>query len=255
MPQDGVYGAEWLADGYATRRPAIHSHILDRVESLGAVGQIDVALDVGCGAGLSTIALQGRGLARRVIGADPSAAMIHRARRHMAGGSFVLAAAETLPMRSGMVGLITAAGSLNYADIPAFFSESSRVLSPNGLLVVYDFATGRRSPECAELDAWYSNLLQHWPKPSGGAQAVNSATFEAAPMRLVAYDSFTVSLDFELDGYLDYLMTESNVGAAVSAGVALTVIRSWCEEGLQQFFRGVLPVEFRSYYACLGQLG
>ena len=72
---------------------------------------------------------------------------------------------------------------------------------------------------------------------------------------LVAYETFTVSLDFELDDYLDYLMTESNVGAAVSAGVALTAIRSWCEEGLHQFFRGVLPVEFRSYYACLGQPG
>ncbi len=72
-------------------------------------------------------------------------------------------------------------------------------------------------------------------------------------MALVAYEAFTLSLEFELRGYLDYLMTESNVGAAVSAGVALTDIRSWCEEGLHPFFRGPLPIEFRSYYACLGQ--
>ena len=228
-----MYAAEWLADGYATRRPPVHSHILDRVVSLDAIDRIAVALDVGCGAGLSTVALQRREIAHRVLGADPSQAMIRSARRHVEGASFVLAAAEALPMRSGSVGLVTAAGSLDHADIPAFFAESARVLSPDGLLVVYDFATGRRSPECAGLDAWYSDLLRRWPKPSGGAQAINSATFKSVSMRLVAHETFTVSLDFELDGYLDYLMTESNVGAAVRAGVSLSEIRSWCHEGLQ----------------------
>ena len=72
-------------------------------------------------------------------------------------------------------------------------------------------------------------------------------------MRLVAYETFTVSLELELRGYLSYLMTESNIAAAVSAGVALTDIRSWCEEGLHPFFQGPLPIEFRSYFACLGQ--
>jgi SAM-dependent methyltransferase len=253
MPGNGVYAADWLADGYATSRPRVHSHILDRVVCLDAVDPIALALDVGCGAGLSTIALQGRGIAERVLGVDPSRAMIRSARRCVEGASFVLAAAEALPVRSGSVGLLTAAGSLDHADIPAFFSESARVLSPDGFLVVYDFATGRRSPACAGLDAWYSDLLQRWPKPSGGMQAVTSATFESASMRLVAYETFTVSLDVELDGYLDYLMTESNVGAAVRAGVALTEIRSWCQAGLQQLFRGSIPIEFRSYYACLSQ--
>jgi ubiquinone/menaquinone biosynthesis C-methylase UbiE len=248
-----VYAAEWLADGYTTSRPPVHSHILDRVASLGAVDPMALALDLGCGAGLSTIALQRRGIAHRVLGADPSQAMIRSARRHVEGASFVLAAAEALPVRSGSVGLLTAAGSLDYADIPAFFSESARVLSPDGLLVVYDFATGRRSPECAGLEAWYADLLRRWPKLNGGVQAVTSATFESARMRLVAYETFTVSLDFEVDGYVDYLMTESNVGAAIRAGVASAEIRSWCQEGLQQLFRGSMPIEFHSYYACLRQ--
>ena len=252
MSPDG-YAAAWLADGYATSRPPLHSHILNRVEALDAVDRVPLALDVGCGAGLSTAALAHRGIAQCVLGVDPSLAMISRARSQGKAGLIGLAAAEALPLRSGSVGLMTAAGSLDHADIPAFFSESARVLSPNGLLVVYDFATGRQSPQCPELDAWYSDVLRRWPKPSGGGPAVTSATFESAPMALVAYEAFTLSLEFELRGYLDYLMTETNVGAAVSAGVALTDIRSWCEEGLLPFFRGPLPIEFRSYYACLGQ--
>jgi SAM-dependent methyltransferase len=223
------------------------------VASLQPIGQIDLSLDVGCGAGISTIALMQLGIGNHVLGVDPSLAMVRRAKCDVEGASFLFAAAEALPMRSGAVGLITAAGSLNYADIPAFFSETKRVLSPEGLLVVYDFAAGRCSVECAELDSWYSEMLRRWPKPNDGVQEVSRATFESAPMRLVAHETFTVSIGFELDGYLDYLMTESNVGAAVSSGAALTEIRSWCDEGLRQFFEGSLAVEFESYYACLDQ--
>lgn len=253
MPRDGVYATEWLADGYATSRPPVHSHILGRVEALPTMHPVALAVDVGCGAGLSTNALRRRGIAHHVLGLDPSVAMISRARSHCEGGLFGLATAEALPLRSGSVGLLTAAGSLDHADTPGFFAESTRVLSPDGMLVVYDFATGRRSPACADLELWYSELLERWPKPSGGVQPVTSATFESAPMELVAYDTFTVSLDFELEGYVDYLLTESNVGAAVSAGFTLTEIRSWCEEGLHSLFRGPLPIEFPSYFACLGQ--
>ena len=156
-------------------------------------------------------------------------------------------------MQSGTVGLLTAAGSFNYADISACFSEAKRVLSREGLLVVYDFSPGRSSAQCAALDSWYSKMLQRWPKPNDGVREVSEATFESAPLRLVADETFVVSIDFELDGYLDYLMTESNVGAAVRTGASLTEIRSWCEEGLHQLFHGTLAVEFESYYACLGQ--
>jgi ubiquinone/menaquinone biosynthesis C-methylase UbiE len=251
VPWNGEYAADWLAGGYATSRPPIHSHILDRVASHHAVDRVDLALDVGCGAGTSTAALILRGIGNHVLGADPSPAMIRGAKRRVAGASFLLASAEALPVRSDTVGLMTAAGSLNYVDVPAFFTEAKRVLSPQGLLVVYDFASGRCSAECAELDPWYSEMLRRWPKRSKGVQEVSRATFESAPMHLVAHESFTVSIGFELDGYLDYLMTESNVGAAVRSGASLTEIRSSYEAGLRQFFQGSLPVEFESYYACL----
>ena len=81
---------------------------------------------------------------------------------------------------------------------------------------------------------------------------MNEATFESAPLHLVAYETFAVSIDFGLDGYLDYLMTESNVGAAVRSGASITEIRSWCEVGLH-ILQGTFSVEFESYYACLVQ--
>jgi SAM-dependent methyltransferase len=252
MPRhDGVYAEGWLAGGYAANRPPVHSHILDRVLAPNSLSQSGIALDVGCGAGVSTSALTRREIGSQVLGVDPSPAMVRTANRHVEGASFVLASAEALPVRSDTVGLMTAAGSLDYVDAPVFFSEAERVLRPEALLVVYDFASGRCSAQSAELDSWYSEMVQRWPKPSQGVQAVSRETFESAPMHLLAYETFYVSLDFELDGYLDYLMTESNVGAAVLSGVPLAEIRSWCEGGLRQFFRGSLSVEFESYYACL----
>jgi SAM-dependent methyltransferase len=254
MPRrDGVFAEAWLAGGYATNRPPVHSHILDRVTIPHSVGQSDLDLDVGCGAGMSTLALMRREIGNRVVGVDPSPAMIRAAKRHVEAASFVLATAEDLPVRSDTVGLMTAAGSLNYADIAGFFSETKRVLSPEGLLVVYDFASGGCSAQCGELASWYTEMVQRWPKPNQRVQDVSRATFESAPMHLLAYETFRVSLGFELDGYLDYLMTESNVSAAVLSGVPLAEIRIWCEVGLRPFFRGPLSVEFESYYACLAQ--
>ena len=112
------------------------------------------------------------------------------------------------------------------------------MFTSEGLLVVYDFASGRRSAQCPELDLWYSEMLRRWPKPNEGVQEVSPATFESSPMHLLAHETFTVSISLKLDEYLSYLMTESNVSVAASSGVAVNEIRSWCEEGLRQFFHG-----------------
>ena len=42
------------------------------------------------------------------------------------------------PVRMAVADLMTAAGSLNYVDLEKFFAEASRVLTPEGKLVVYD---------------------------------------------------------------------------------------------------------------------
>ena len=49
-----VYDSERLADAYAFDRPPVHEQIL---RSVRLSRQADQALDVGCGAGLSTAAL------------------------------------------------------------------------------------------------------------------------------------------------------------------------------------------------------
>ena len=161
MTSDSLFGQNWIAAEYAIRRPPVHGQIFDHVGAeLASPRSVDLALDLGCGAGASTSALVRSGLGRRVLGVDPSSAMIMEAKAQADGACFLVGTAEALPIRSGEVGLITAAGSLNFANAPDFFAEAQRVLSVDGVLVVYDFATGCRSAACPELASWYTKWLR-----------------------------------------------------------------------------------------------
>jgi len=177
--------------------------------------------------------------------------MILEANTHVRGASFVVGKAEALPVGSGAVGLITAAGSLNFTNVQQCLAEARRVLSPDGVLVVYDFATGRRSAQSPDLESWYADWLRRWPTPTTGVTAIRPSTFDEAPLRLIAYESFTVATTFDLNGYLDYVMTESNVSSAIRSGASMEEIRGWCEQHLRSLFEEPFQVEFDSYFACL----
>ena len=73
---------------------------------------------------------------------------------------FVVGAAEAIPLRDRAVDLITAAGSLNYANLDLFFPEAARVLAPNGVLLVYDFSPGKSFRNITDLDEWFSSFHQ-----------------------------------------------------------------------------------------------
>jgi ubiquinone/menaquinone biosynthesis C-methylase UbiE len=122
------------AEGYAKARPPLHEQIVGRIHTVAPAA----ALDVGCGAGLSTMPLLR--LAPRVVGVEPAVEMLPWAKRVAPGAHFLSARSESLPFRDGSFDLITAAGSLNYADPAAAFPELRRVLAASGSLVVYDFA-------------------------------------------------------------------------------------------------------------------
>ena len=76
---ESIYNSPRLAAGYAYDRPAIHERIIDAArEHLPITNRLGRALDVGCGAGLSTAALES--LAETVIGLEPVHAMLAHSR-------------------------------------------------------------------------------------------------------------------------------------------------------------------------------
>src|SRR3954453_15309435 len=100
-----------MASGYARSRPALHGRVIARIrDHLRLNEPISRALDVGCGAGLSTAALQP--LAASPIGVEPVAGMLAWVSDTAPAARFAAARAENLPFRSGCMDLVTAAGSL-----------------------------------------------------------------------------------------------------------------------------------------------
>lgn len=240
-----------MAEGYAAARPPIHRRILERAKPHLPLGILE-ALDVGCGAGLSTQALEG--LAVRRLGIDPSAGMIGRARRGAPECVFAVAAAEAIPLRAGSIGLMTAAGSLNYVDLDLFFPEAIRVLSELGMLLVYDFSAGRTFRDGSGLEEWFSLFERRYPPRAGEARplAPDILRLIARGFRMAAEDRLDIGLPMEFRSYVDYMMTETNVTHAVSRGATRAEIRSWCEETLiPLWIGGEREIVFRAYYACL----
>jgi len=69
------FDAAEVAKGYAKNRPYFHPGVIRKIKDyIGVDRKLKRALDVGCGAGLSTLALLE--IAEKVIGVDSSEAMI-----------------------------------------------------------------------------------------------------------------------------------------------------------------------------------
>lgn len=243
-----------MAAGYAQARPPVHPHIINRVRNmLEITTPVPVALDIGCGAGLSTKPLAT--LANATYGIDPFHAMIRQATLTAPEAHFATAAAEALPFPKQSVQLITAAGSLNYANLDAFFPEAKRVLGPNGHLVVYDFSQGRRFVKFSSLEIWFDQFRQKYPAPQNSGQPLSPAILaEIAPgFELIAQEEFHIPIPMILATYVEYIMTETNIAHTIRASQSPEPeIRHWLTSTLTPVFNNQThDVLFPGYIAYL----
>jgi SAM-dependent methyltransferase len=248
-----LYNMASMAAGYATARPPVHPLIISLVrDDLRIRAPLARGLDVGCGAGLSTRALQL--IARDCVGVDPSETMIKCCAAVAPGASFLVGRAESLPIPSGSVDIMTAAGSLNYANLELFFAEAARVLTASGVVVIYDFSPGRSFRGSTDLDAWFSEFMRCYPPPTGFGKEIGPESLRACGpgLRLSLHREFEVGLKMAPAAYVNYVLTETNAARAVQNGVAEAEIRAWCEATLAPVFgAGPQEVLFRGYIAYL----
>jgi ubiquinone/menaquinone biosynthesis C-methylase UbiE len=184
-----VYDSQRLAMAYAFDRPSAHGQFL---QSARLARRANRALDLGCGAGLSTAALMP--WARQVIGLEPVSAMLEHRQKTAPQASFVTGQAERVPFASASFDLVAAAGSLNYTDLPSAFGEVARVLTPDGKFLLYDFSPGRRSAGDEDLASWFDSFEQRFPWPPG---------WQAFDVRELSLSTYGLRL-------LDYLDVESS---------------------------------------------
>jgi SAM-dependent methyltransferase len=162
-----------LADGYE-RRYATHSYESIAVVLRGLVADgVQDALEVGCGTGhwLRELAP----LVSRVVGVDPSPAMLGQARARGGPARLVRARANGLPFVERAFDLVYCVHALHHFDDPRrFVTDAAGILRPHGALAIigldaqvsreswyiYQYFEGtwetdrRRYPAWPELTAW-----------------------------------------------------------------------------------------------------
>jgi SAM-dependent methyltransferase len=247
-----IYDSPRLARQYAFDRPAVHPHI---VRAIGAHLRLAVpvarALDIGCGAGLSTAA--NAPLARALVGLEPARTMLTHRDAVAPHALFVCGRAERLPFAGGTFGLLTAAGSLNYADLGLFLPEAARVLAPGGVLVVYDFSAGRRLGGSSRLEEWFAAFERRYPAPPDYDLDVRNLPYGESGLCLEGYEEMEVAVAMDAGSYLPYALSETNVEAAIARGVPEEGIRAWCRGTLEELFgAATLDVLFDAYVAYVG---
>jgi SAM-dependent methyltransferase len=227
-----------VAAGYASARPLLHREAFARVrELIRPAAPVSHALDVGCGTGLSTVALGD--LARAVTGVDAALAMLRQATtaEHV---RYVACTAEALPFRRGSFDLIVACGSIDWVDPTRFLPGAEELLVSGGWLIPLDFGDAGWSRELPGLERWYHEVFeQAFPRPPARDPLVTSeeaARFGFFPPATHAFES---ECPFTAAQYADFLMTESNVIAAVEYGVRTAAeAKAWLEAQLHPLFRG-----------------
>jgi SAM-dependent methyltransferase len=236
MTADGtIYSSERLAAAYAFSRPPVHPYVAPRVSRrLSPECPVDIALDIGCGAGASTAAILP--LAGRVVGLDPYVPMLRYASVAVPGATFYVGRAEALPFQSSAFALVTAAGTLNYADVELSLSEVARVMSPSGLFVPYDFSAGRRLRDDNRLTDWYAEFRARFPSPPGYALDLRALEYHKCGLNLVAYEALEVGIQMSLATYVDYILGDAGVESALSGGRLEEDVRRFLEDRLHPVF-------------------
>jgi len=250
-----LFAHERVALGYASARPFLHPEVFAQVrELIRPAGPLGRALDIGCGTGLSSVALLA--LAPRVVGLDASAEMLRAARRarHL---HYVASAAEALPFRSRSFDLIAACGSMDWVDREAFMPRVAEVLVNGGWLTCLDFGDLGRSSEIPGLGRWYEEVFRRtYPPPP--ARDPRLTREEAARFGFTGPvdHTFSSQWSFTASQYAGFLMTESNVIAAVKyGGQAAGRVRGWLEAELAPLFTGEpRHVAFGGYIQVLRRL-
>jgi ubiquinone/menaquinone biosynthesis C-methylase UbiE len=139
----------------------------------------DHALDVGCGPGIAVELATHTVTTGRVIGIDPSEAMLREARRRNRGTTDVVleqAAVETIPLDDASVDVAWALNSLHHwHDRAAGLAEVRRVLRPGGRFVVVEQVPHeRRALDAAATTALVDELT------TAGFDVLDAHDYEAA---------------------------------------------------------------------------
>ena len=219
-----------VAARYARARPDLHTAALAEVRPL--IGEPNIALDVGCGTGLSTRALAE--ISGWTVGIDASPEMLAEA-RDVSQIAYVIGSAEAMPFRVAAFDLVTVASAIHWFDMAAI-DEIGRVLGGSSWLVIYDiWFRGEMLGESAFGEWMRTRSSRRYPRVAKRSHPEDA--FEGIGLTKVAHRDLHLRVSMHLDELVEYLMTHSERIAAVrDRRETEEEQRTFLKDGLQPFF-------------------
>ena len=213
------FGYETAAQRYARSRPYFHPLVIDKIrEYLRLRHPLAQALDVACGTGQSTMALTA--IADNVVGTDLSPEMLAQAIIHPQV-EYRQSAAESISLPNSSFDLITVSLAFHWFDRTRFLAEANRLLRPDSWLVIYNNYFSGVMPENSRFQQWNCEVYRaRYPTPARHNQPLTGSETEQHGFRFAHRESYTNDIIFTAAELADYLMTQSNVIAAVEQGTA-----------------------------------
>jgi SAM-dependent methyltransferase len=234
------FAVSWVGKRYAEARPDFLGAVVEAIARY--TGRVERALDLGCGTGLSTRALAR--VARRVIGLEPSAAMLAEARSGPAI-RYLRARAEAVPLRGGAFDLVGVGCVWHWCERARLLEEVARVLAPGGWLAVWDADLLGREGSSAVLDwlreSYWARLPRCPRHPGFDPRDV------AAPFALRAEERFEQSVPMTCAALAAFVTSQASTVHAIESGAATRgELETRLARGLAPFFpeRGAVPVRF-----------
>lgn len=149
-----------VAEGYARHRGWVDEAFVDRIADL--LFPARTVLDVGAGVGAPAYALEQRGF--RVVGLEPSEAMIQAGRSRYPGVTLVRGIGELLPLRDESVDAAMLLYVLHHVlDPVAVLSETRRVVRGDGDILV---VSGKSDCDRSRFfGSYFPTLFPDLPQP------------------------------------------------------------------------------------------
>lgn len=223
------------AERFALGRPYFHPLVTDHIRAfLSLEGRLARGIDVGCGTGLSAMALTD--LAKEVVGIDKSAEMIGQAMR-VPSIEYRVGPAEEMPVEDSDFDLMTLSSVFHWLDRPRFFAEARRVLRPGAWLVIYDNAFTARGGNPAHYDWQHEVFLKRYPSPPRDGADLSDEDAAREGFRLAERQDYENFVGFTVEELVDYLVTQTNVVTAVEGGSeSLTDVKTWLDMQIRPMY-------------------
>ena len=240
-----LFDTKSAAEQYARGRPYHHETVIRNVKARLALDRkLDRALDVACGTGLSCIAL--KEIAQTIIGADGSSEMLKQAPRDERI-VYLACLAENLAVGDATVDLVTVSSALHWFDREQFLSEAGRGLKSCGWLVVYNNLFSAEMKGEARFKSWYTTaFIQLFPTPPRDNRPFDEQEAERFGFRFIEREHYTNAVVWDKPQLIRYLMTQTNVIAAVErGGWTRAEVKAFLGKALGRFFASDEKATFR----------